>query len=75
MDILLSKKAQKVFPFAVECKNQQKLNIWKAIEQAEKNAKDLIPIVVFKKNYEKPYVVLEWKTFLKILKGNKNAKD
>ena len=27
-DILLSPKSRRLFPFSVECKNQEKLNIW-----------------------------------------------
>ena len=42
--------------FNWECKNQEKLNIWKALEQSERDArgsrKD--PIVVFTKNFTKP---------------------
>ena len=34
-DILLSPAARKLFPFSVECKNQEKLNIWSSLEQAE----------------------------------------
>ena len=46
--------------FNWECKNQEKLNIWKALEQS---ANDCIgshkqPLVVFTKNYEKDYVAL-----------------
>ena len=37
-DILLSPAARKLFPFSVECKAHEKLNIWSAIEQAEENA-------------------------------------
>ena len=37
-DILLSPEARKLFPFAVECKNQERLNIWDSLSQAEWNA-------------------------------------
>ena len=36
-DIQLSPAARKLIPFAFECKNQEKLNIWSALEQAESN--------------------------------------
>ena len=39
-DVLLSPAARKLFPFSVECKNQEKLNVWASLEQAEKNVKD-----------------------------------
>lgn len=69
VDLLLSPAAQKLIPFAIECKNQERLNIWSAIEQAEKNAtQTLKPLVVFKKNYSKTYVALELNEFLALLK-------
>lgn len=59
MDIQLSPAAKKVFPFAVECKNQEALNVWKAFEQAESNQNDLEPMLVIKKNGKAPLVVLD----------------
>ncbi len=37
-DIKLSPAARKVFPYSPECKNQEKVNIWAALEQAEDRA-------------------------------------
>ena len=37
-DILLSPAARRLFPFSVECKAQESLSIWSALEQAESNA-------------------------------------
>ena len=39
-DILLSPAARKLFPFAVECKNQERLNIWDSLSQAESGTPD-----------------------------------
>ena len=55
--------------FNWECKNQEKLNIWKALEQS---ANDCIgshkqPLVVFTKNYEKDYVALRLQDFTQLL--------
>ncbi len=55
--------------FNWECKNQEKLNIWKALEQS---ANDCIgshkqPLVVFTKNFEKDYVACEMETFVQLL--------
>ena len=66
-DILLSPAARKLFPFSVECKNQEKLNIWSALEQAEDNSNNHIPLVVFKRNRSKTYAVLEFDSLLKLL--------
>ena len=66
-DILLSPAARRLFPFSVECKNQEKLNIWGALEQAEENSGDHTPLVIFKRNRTKTYVVLEFDKLLKLL--------
>ena len=68
-DILLSPAARKLFPFSVECKAHEKLNIWSAIEQAEENANEHTPLVVFKRNRSKRYAVLEFEELLKLLNG------
>ena len=66
-DILLSPAARRVFPFSVECKNQEKLNIWSALEQAEENSGDHAPLVIFKRNRSKTYAVLEFDKLLELL--------
>ncbi len=53
-DIKLSPAARKVFPYSPECKNQEKVNIWAALEQAEDNTKEnTYPVVFFKRNNTK----------------------
>ena len=51
-----------LFDYHWECKNQEKLNIWKALEQA-RNDKPMgkTPVVVFTKNFEKQYNALNAK--------------
>tara|TARA_B100000287_G_scaffold430284_1_gene485219 strand:+ start:993 stop:1349 length:357 start_codon:yes stop_codon:yes gene_type:complete len=71
MDVQLSPSARKVFPFAIECKNQEQLNIWKSLEQAESNCEGLTPLLVFKRNKTKIYAALEISDFLNLLDGNK----
>ena len=66
-DVLLSPAARKLFPFSVECKNQEKLNIWEALDQAEGNSGKHTPLVIFKRNRSKTYAVLEFKELLKLL--------
>jgi hypothetical protein len=66
-DILLSPAARKLFPFSVECKNQEKLNIWGALEQAEDNSGNHTPLVIFKRNRSKTYAVLEFDKLLELL--------
>ena len=66
-DIQLSPLAQIVFPYSVKAKRQEKLNIWAALEQAQKNSKGLTPLLVFKRNHSKTYVALEIEDFMKLI--------
>lgn len=69
MDVQLSPAAQRLFPFSVENKNQESINIFAALAQAESNSTEkLKPLVVFKKNRTKTYAALEFTEFLKLLK-------
>ena len=66
-DIVLSPAAKKMIPYSFECKNQEKLNIWDALKQAETNCDDRTPVVVFKRNHSKIYVAIEFNDWLKHL--------
>ena len=66
-DILLSPAARRLFPFSIECKNQEKLNIWSSLEQAEGNSGNHPPLLIFKRNRSKTYAVLEFDELLKLL--------
>ena len=70
-DILLSPAARRKFPFSVECKNQEKLNIWSSIEQAENNSGIHTPLLIFKRNRTKTYAVLEFDKLLELLDESK----
>jgi hypothetical protein len=67
-DLWLSSKARGVYPFAVECKNVEKLNFWDAIRQAEAHAKgtEYLPVVVFRRNNEKLRVIVDFETFIRV---------
>ena len=71
-DLIMSKAARNKFPFSVECKNQEKLNIWSAWEQANNNKGIYEPLVVIKKNGTAPLVVLDAQVFLDYVKELKN---
>ena len=66
-DVLLSPAARKLFPFSVECKNQEKLNIWSALERTENNSNNHVPLLIFKRNRTKTYAVLEFDKLLELL--------
>ena len=66
-DVMMSPKAKEKFPFDVEAKNTEKINVWKAYEQSAVRTK-LTPLLVIKKNRKQPLVVLDFEDFLDILK-------
>ena len=71
-DLIMSKAARTKFPFSVECKNQERLNIWQAWEQANNNRGIYEPLVVIKRNGTAPLVVLDANVFLDFVKGIEN---
>lgn len=71
-DIKLSPAAQDLIPYSFECKNQERLNIWESLSQAEGNSNDRTPVVVFKRNRTKTYVAIDLEAFL-ILIGETNG--
>ena len=73
-DIQMSARARELIPYSFEAKNQERLNIWSAIEQSEQNCLNRKPVVVIKKNQKKPYAVIPWETFLSLI-SNKETKD
>ena len=66
-DIKLSPAARKIIPYSFECKNQERLNIWSSLSQAEENSNDRTPVLVFKRNRSKTYIAFELKDFLKLI--------
>ena len=67
-DLIMSRAARERFPFSVECKNVEKLNVWEAYEQAKSNSNDYEPIVIMKKNQKKPLVVVDADFFISLFK-------
>ena len=67
-DLIMARAARERFPFSVECKNVEKLNVWEAYEQAKSNSKDHEPLVVMKKNQKKPLVVVDADFFISLFK-------
>ena len=72
-DVVMARAAREKFPFSIECKNVEKLNVWAAYEQACANAGNYTPIVVMKKNNHKPLVVIDAVEFDNIME-NVNGK-
>ena len=65
-DVQMARSAREKFPYSVECKNVEKLNVWEAYEQAKANAGDYEPMVIMKKNGKKPLVVIDAEHFIRL---------
>ena len=67
-DIVRTPAAKEVCAFSFECKNVERLQIWRAIEQCETNRPDCsAPAIVFKKNGKEPYVAIPFTVFCDML--------
>ena len=67
-DIILSPSARKIIPYSFECKNQERISIWKAIQQAEDNSKLREPVVVIKRNGSNVYAVTRFVELLRLIR-------
>ena len=67
-DLIMSRSAREKFPYSIECKNQESLNIWKSYEQAQQNSGNYEPIVVLKRNNFKPLVLVDADYFMELHK-------
>ena len=66
-DIVMSPAAKRVIPYSFECKNQERLNLWSSLDQAESNCEDRQPVLVFKRNRSKIYVAIEFDHFIDMI--------
>ena len=69
-DIRLSPAAREVYPFVIECKNQESINIHKSYEQATTNKKiepHLMPVVYYKRNTSELMVTMAAEDFVKLI--------
>ena len=72
-DIIMGRESREKFPYSIECKNQETVNVWKAYEQASENCKGYEPLVVIKRNRHKPLVLVEAEHFVELHRnGNKD---
>lgn len=72
-DIKLSAHALEAFPFAVECKNQESLNVWAALEQAAEHARQgfnsqVPPLLIFKRNRTETFCAMPLGNLLQLLR-------
>ena len=65
-DVLLSPKARAKFPFSIEAKNTERLNLHKAYSQCIENSKELHePLLIVKKNHHRPLAVVDAEYFIR----------
>lgn len=74
-DVLLSPRARSLAPISIEAKNQEKLNVWAAFEQAKTNCKQYQPVLIMKKNRSTPLAVVDLDYFLYLLAGKQSTKE
>jgi len=67
-DLIMARAAREKFPYSIECKNQEKVNVWKSYEQCEANSGDYEPVVIIKKNNVKPLAVVDLDYFINMHK-------
>jgi len=69
-DLIMARAAREKFPYSIECKNTEKLNVWSAYEQASANKGNYEPIVVMRKNNKKALVIIDAEYFVNLHKDN-----
>ena len=65
-DLIMSRPARRKFPYSIECKNQERVNIWSAYEQASENSGEYEPLVILKKNRTKTLCLVDFDAFVKL---------
>ncbi len=66
-DVQLSPAAQACVPFELECKAQERLNLWAAWDQCETNAGDRQPLLIVKRNFSAPLAVIDAELLMELL--------
>lgn len=72
VDVQLSSNALNIFPYAIECKCTEKVNLWDAwtqahshaVEESNKTGTAVQPMLVIKKSHKKPIIVLDLEAFM-----------
>tara|TARA_B100000029_G_scaffold477329_1_gene522285 strand:- start:883 stop:1248 length:366 start_codon:yes stop_codon:yes gene_type:complete len=66
-DIKFSPSARVSFPFSIECKNVERIDVWGSYAQAKSNAGKYEPVLVFKKNGQNPKVMVDARYFFNLV--------
>lgn len=73
-DLKLSPKARSFYPFSIECKNVEKLNVYKAYEQACGHGPHT-PLLIHTKNRTPMFATLKFEDLLALMYWIDNEKD
>ena len=67
-DIKLSPRGKELFPFSVECKNDENISIWRTWLQCKTNTeKDTMPLAFMGKNYHETLAILSAADLFRLL--------
>ena len=69
-DIIMGKQSRNRFNYSIECKNQERVNVWKSYDQAKINCKGYEPLLVIKRNRSKPLAVMDAEHFVGLFKDD-----
>lgn len=68
-DVQLSPVARALLPFQIECKNKREVAVINWLKQAQTHGTH-IPIVIAKQNHSDPVVVIDARTFFKLMRDH-----
>ena len=69
-DLIMARAAREKFPYSIECKNHEKVNVWQAYAQAIDNSGDYEPVCFIKRNNQKPLVIVDAEYFVELHKDD-----
>jgi hypothetical protein len=73
-DVIMGVLSRRQFPYSIECKNQEAVNVWKAYEQSQENCKGYEPLVIIKRNRTKPLALVDAEYFIGLHNDRKTDK-
>lgn len=74
VDVQLSEAAIKEFPYSVECKNKEKLNVYAEWAQATENIlPGTEPLLIIKKNRHDTLAVIKFEHFMELQRGKEKV--
>ena len=70
-DLIMGVQTKKLFPYSIECKNQEAVNVWKAYEQCSSNTSPNVEsLVIIKRNKSKPLALVDAEYFINLHKDD-----